>query len=200
MPATKADMARAKAGLRQFASKKRAGLSETFRAAASAAAERHFLEKVPVPEGATVALYWPMGDELDCRNLVKALRKRGHPICLPTIIGPDRPLVLRLWEGGEELAPGPFGTSEPGKNSRRVFPDIIVLPLLGFDSHGNRLGYGKGYYDRTIAAMDREPLLVGLAFDVQELEHIPASPHDVPLHMVVTEKGLRKFNGKGEAS
>ncbi len=199
-PAARADTAKNKAALRQYALELRAELNEKFRAQASALACERFLHELPVPEGAAVALYWPMGDELDCRELISALRARGHPVCLPAIIGPDRPLVFRLWEDAEELAPGPFGTSEPEKSAPEIVPDLVVLPLLGFDKQGNRLGYGKGYYDRTIAAMDRQPLLVGLAFGVQELEHIPASPHDVPLHMAVTEDGLRRFEKEGEAT
>ena len=184
----------AKAVLRQTAHKRRAALSDKLRAEASGQAVECFLDKVQFPEKAKVALYWPMGDELDCRGLITALRKRGCQICLPAITAPDRPLVFRLWVGGEELQSGPFGTREPEKNAPETIPDIIVLPLLGFDEQGNRLGYGKGYYDRTIVLMDKKPLLVGLAFSAQELEHIPASPLDVPLHMVVTEVGLRRFD------
>ncbi len=183
-----------------MAHKRRAALSKELRTEASGRAVESFLEQVPVPQNAVVALYWPMGEELDCRELISALHARGHPICLPAIIVPDRPLVFRLWDGAEKLQPGPFGTKQPKKNAPETVPDIIVLPLLGFDEQGNRLGYGKGYYDRTIAAMSHKPLLAGLAFGVQELEHIPASPLDVPLHLVVTEEGLCRFVEEGEAT
>ncbi len=199
-PAARIEIAKNKAALRQYALELRAELNEKFRAQASVLACERFLREVPVPEGAAVALYWPMGDELDCRELISALRARGHPICLPAIVAPEKPLVFRLWDGGEELQSGPFGTREPKKNSPETTPDVVALPLLGFDGDGNRLGYGKGYYDRTIAAMDHKPLLVGLAFATQELEHISASPHDVPLHMAVTEEGLRRFEKEGEVT
>ncbi len=200
MPEVFSDVTKAKAELRQYALKKRAGLSGNFRARASRTVSEQFLKQVAFSDDAVVALYWPIGDELDCKSLVRALQGRGTHVCLPVIAGRGRPLVFRLWDGSQDLVPGPFGTREPGKDAPGLVPDIIVLPLLAFDSHGNRLGYGKGYYDRTIAGMKKEPLLAGLAFSTQEIEHIPVSPLDVPLHMVVTEEGVRRFNGEGEAS
>ena len=100
---------------------------------------------------------------------------------------------------GQPLYPSGFGTLAPSEVAPIVEPDIVVMPLLGFDRHGTRLGYGKGYYDRTLAQMGTKPLLVGYAFAAQELDFIPREAHDVPLDMLVTENGARRFD-KAEAA
>ncbi len=179
--------------MRARALKKRAELGADQRADASARAAAHFLARVEIAENATVALFFPIGDEIDCQLLVPDLLKQGCRICLPVVVGKDLPLIFRLWDGNSPLETAPFGTFVPDDSARETVPDIMVMPLSGFDNRGNRLGYGKGFYDRTIAGLAKKPLLVGLAFGVQELERIEASPHDIPLDMVVTENGVRVF-------
>ncbi len=98
-----------------------------------------------------------------------------------------------MWEQGASLYEAGFGTLAPSELAPREEPDIIIMPLLGFDSRGTRLGYGGGYYDRTLAGLGKKPLLVGLAFAAQELDEIPREPHDVPLDVIVTEAGVRHF-------
>jgi 5-formyltetrahydrofolate cyclo-ligase len=183
--------------LRARALKKRAELGADQRADASARAAAHFLAhvlaRVEIAENATVALFFPIGDEIDCRLLVPDLLKRGCRICLPVVVGKDLPLIFRFWDGNSPLEAAPFGTFVPDDSAQKTVPDIMVMPLAGFDNRGNRLGYGKGFYDRTIAGLAKKPLLVGLAFGAQELERIEPSPHDIPLDMVVTENGVRVF-------
>ncbi len=116
-----------------------------------------------------------------------------QPVCLPVVLGDEQPLDMRLWEQGAPLYPSGFGTLAPSEIAPRVEPDIVVMPLLGFDAKGTRLGYGGGYYDRTLAAMKKRPLLVGYAFAAQELPSIPREPHDRPLDLIVTEAGVRRF-------
>ena len=152
-----------------------------------------FLDGLDIPPRSIVALYWPMGDELDCRGLMKDLQEKGIQICLPCIIGPDQPLIFREYCGEEKLVPAGFGTHEPVKDAPVLVPIIVVAPLLGFDGRGQRIGYGKGFYDRTISQMRVRPELVGLAFSCQEVDRVPSEAHDVRLDMIVSEKGLRRF-------
>jgi len=100
---------------------------------------------------------------------------------------------MRVWEDGTPLYEAGFGTLAPSELAPQAEPDVMLVPLLGFDKFGTRLGYGGGYYDRTLARMHKKPKLVGLAFAAQELDIIPREDHDVPLDMVVTEAGLRSF-------
>ena len=117
----------------------------------------------------------------------------GQPVCLPVVLGDEQPLELRLWEQGAPLYEAGFGTLAPADSAPRVEPDVILMPLLGFDRHGTRLGYGGGYYDRTLAPLSKRPRLVGFAFAAQELDLIPREAHDVPLDAIVTEAGVRHF-------
>jgi len=109
------------------------------------------------------------------------------------VVGDGQPLELRRWEQGAALYPAGFGTLAPDELAAVVEPDVILMPLLGFDKHGTRLGYGGGYYDRTLGRISKKPRLIGFAFALQEFDHIPRGPHDVPLDAVVTEKGVAWF-------
>jgi 5-formyltetrahydrofolate cyclo-ligase len=183
----------AKADLRIKARARRAALSEPFRIEAAQAAGRNFFDAVPLREGAVVAGYWRIRDEMDCQPILIRLMDSGQPVCLPVVTGDDEPLVMRLWEEGAALYPSGFGTLAPSELAPAVEPDVIVVPLLGFDASGTRLGYGGGYYDRTLARMLKRPLLVGLAFSAQRIGRIPREPHDVPLDYIVTETGATRF-------
>jgi 5-formyltetrahydrofolate cyclo-ligase len=116
-----------------------------------------------------------------------------QPVCLPVVVGDEQPLELRLWEQGTPLYEAGFGTLAPSELAPRVEPDVIIMPLLGFDRRGTRLGYGGGYYDRTLERLSKRPRLVGLAFAAQQLATVPREPHDVPLDIVVTEEGVIPF-------
>lgn len=182
-----------KAALRLRAHAQRAALSADRRAEASREAAYHFFEGVPLYPGHTVAAYWPIRDEIDCRPVLLRLMDRKYRVCLPVVEGDDLPLTLRLWEEGSPLYPSGFGTLAPVETAPLVDPDIVLIPLLGFDKAGTRLGYGKGHYDRTLGAMTTRPLLVGYAFAAQELPLVPREPHDIPLDLLVTELGVRRF-------
>lgn len=184
----------AKAQLREVARAQRAALGAADRAEAAQAAAAHFLEKMPLAAGQVVALYWPIRDEIDCKPVLGQLMDSGQPVCLPVITGDEQPLTFRIWEQGAALYEAGFGTLAPADGAPIAEPDVIVAPLLGFDARGTRLGYGKGHYDRTLAAMEKKPVLVGYAFAAQELPEIAAGAHDAPLDYLVTETGLRKFS------
>ena len=184
----------AKAALRDAVRARRASIAPDYRRDASLLAAQHFFAEIVLDPGAAVAGYWPIRDELDCQSILVRLLDRHHPVCLPAVAGAEAPLEWRLWEEGAPLYPAGFGALAPSELAPRIRPDVMLVPLLGFDRRGTRLGYGGGYYDRSVAAMDRKPKLVGLAFSVQEVEEIPREDHDVSLDAVVTEAGVRHFD------
>jgi 5-formyltetrahydrofolate cyclo-ligase len=183
----------AKAALRAAAHKKRRELHPSLRLEAARDAIRHFLHEMPPAPGEVIAAYWPIRDELDIKELIVRLMDAGQPVCLPVVLGDEQPLELRLWEVGAPLYEAGYGTLAPEDSAPRATPDTVLMPLLGFDRKGTRLGYGGGYYDRTLASLPNRPRLVGFAFARQELDHIPRQPHDVPLDAIVTELGVRHF-------
>ena len=189
----------AKAALRALAHKQRATFLQGYRADAAKAAAEHFFSGVALHSGEVIAAYWPIRDELDCRLVLTRLMDEGQPVCLPVVLGDNQPLELRLWEQGAALYPSGFGTLAPDENAPLAEPDIVLMPLLGFDQQGTRLGYGGGYYDRTLAKMDRLPRLIGFAFSAQELRHIPREEHDIPLDAVITEQGILHFGTQAAA-
>jgi 5-formyltetrahydrofolate cyclo-ligase len=192
-----ADIEEAKAALRSRARAQRTAIPAAARATAATAATSHFLDRIPLAPTDVVAAYWPIREELDCRPLLTRLMDALQPVCLPVVLGEGEPLDMRLWEQGTALYPSGFGTLAPAETAPRVEPDVVLVPLLGFDKAGTRLGYGGGYYDRTFARMRKPTRLVGFAFAAQELPAIPRAPHDRPLDAVVTETGVRHFATAG---
>ncbi|WP_296815263.1 5-formyltetrahydrofolate cyclo-ligase [Brevundimonas sp.] len=136
----------------------------------------------------TVALYRPMGSEIDPAPLARALIGLSCDLCLPVVERLDAPLVFRAWTTGQALRPDLVGSAAPLPDAPQVNPDLIIAPLLAFDAFGHRLGQGGGYYDRTFAARP-DAVRVGLAWAAQQVERLPAEGHDMPLHGVLTESG-----------
>ncbi|WP_230531360.1 5-formyltetrahydrofolate cyclo-ligase [Microvirga roseola] len=134
--------------------------------------------------------YWPIRSEVDSRPLMEALLKRGQDVALSQILHPH--LSWRLWRPGDVLVKGGFGVREPGPDAPEVFPRALLVPLIAFDRRGGRVGYGKGHFDRAIAALEAQhPILtIGLAYAVQEIEAVPVEDHDRPLDVIVTEAEL----------
>lgn len=150
---------------------------------------------VPVEPGDVISGFWPMRSEVDVRPLLFRLMERGARICLPAIVDRETILFRELVRDAPLVDMG-FGTLGPGPEAALLDPTLMLVPLAAFDGRGNRIGYGAGYYDRAIArlrARGIEPVLVGIAFDCQEVEAVPAEPHDVPLTAMLTETGLRRF-------
>lgn len=154
-----------------------------------------FLAIVPVPDGAAVAGYWPMGPELDDRPLLEHLHWHGHVCALPVVEQRHHPLVFHRWEPGDKLVAGVFGTSMPRHDTPPIVPDVLVVPLLAFDDEGYRLGYGGGYYDRTIAGLRKAGnlLTVGVGFSAQRAPFVPHDHFDERLDWIVTETGAQKI-------
>jgi 5-formyltetrahydrofolate cyclo-ligase len=182
-----------KAELRRKAQAQRAALFAKNGPEASAAAVAHFLREIDLAPTDMVAAFWPIRDEIDIKPALARLMDSGQPVCLPVVVGKDQPLEWRQWLDGAALTPAGFGTLAPDELAPVVVPDVILMPMLGFDTHGTRLGYGGGYYDRTLQSIAKRPRLIGFAFSVQAFDFIPREPHDVPLDAVVTEDGVTLF-------
>ena len=150
-----------------------------------------FLDALPLRAGAVVSGFWPLDGEIDLRPLLHALDGRGHPIVLPVTPPRGHPLRFARWRPGDALVPGRFGTLHPvgHPTGEDLVPDVLLVPLLAFDARGNRLGYGGGYYDRTLAALPGR-LAVGCAFAAQEVASVPVEPTDIRLDAVATERGV----------
>lgn len=148
----------------------------------------------------TIAAYWPINDEFDCRELLIKLERCGYELALPVITGPGLPLEFHAWVYGDTLKHGPFGTQQPEANGAPITPDVVLTPLLAFDNVGHRLGYGGGYYDRTLSHLraQKPVYAIGVAFQSQEVDQIPASAQDARMDGVLTETGLRLFEKCGQ--
>jgi 5-formyltetrahydrofolate cyclo-ligase len=146
----------------------------------------HMLRDCPPPAGAVVAGFWPLAGEIDIRPLLVALHESGHVLCLPETPPLGDPLIFRSWRPGDPLVRGLFKTQHPV--GEVVIPDFILVPLLAFDRQGNRLGYGGGYYDRTLAELPKA-FRLGCAFAAQEIDMVPVENTDEKMNGIVTEKG-----------
>jgi 5-formyltetrahydrofolate cyclo-ligase len=145
--------------------------------------------------GTIVSGFWPIRSEADIRPLMFSMREKGARLCLPVVL--DRQtIVFRDLVRGADMVDTGFGTAGPGAEAEVLDPQLLLVPLSAFDAAGNRIGYGAGHYDRAIArlaAKGMTPRLIGIAFACQEVEAVPAEPHDVPLDAILTEDGLRSF-------
>lgn len=140
-----------------------------------------------VPAGAVVAGFWPMAGEIDIRPLLLALCGRGHAVLLPETPAPGQALSFRRWRPGVPMLAERFGTLRP--DGPVGVPDLLLVPLLAFDARCRRLGYGGGYYDRTLAGLPGVRA-IGCAFAAQRVDAVPVLPHDAPLDAVATEAGV----------
>lgn len=145
-----------------------------------------------LPHGVIVAGYSPINSEIDPFPLMQALRARGAELALPVIVRRDHALIFRSWVPEEGLVRGQYGIFEPSSDSPDVDPDIVLVPLAAFDRAGHRIGYGRGYYDRTLQNLRamKKITTVGIAFSVQEIGAVPALAHDERLDCVLTEREL----------
>lgn len=152
----------------------------------------------PSPATCPVALYASLPGELDCLPLLEKLAALGFPTLLPVAGAKATPLNFRLWRPGEALVEGRFGLREPEASAPEMSPNILLLPLLGFDAEGGRLGFGGGYYDATLASLrGRGAVLAGgLAFSLQQVAKIPLEAHDERLDFVITEQRIFDFQRK----
>ena len=149
-------------------------------------------EVIGVAAGCTVSGYFAMDSELDPALLLEVLRATGRAIVYPVVSAPNMPLGFRRWAPGDAIENGVFGTRHPAASLPEQEPDVVLVPLLAFDRNGNRLGYGGGYYDRTLAGLRSRSSVtaVGIALSAQEVDRVPTTDQDQRLDWIVTEERI----------
>lgn len=174
----------------------RSALSEETLAGLRSRIDIHIERTFPDLVHGVLAFCWPYKNEYDVRHLAAALRRRGATTAMPVVVAPKTPLIFREWHPGVKLADGPLGIPYP-VDSREVRPDHVLLPMLGWDAQGYRLGYGGGFFDRTLASLARRPRVIGLAYEQAYMQTIQPQPHDIPVDFVVTERGVYRREPEG---
>ena len=151
-----------------------------------------------IARGAVVSGYSPIRNEIDPAPLMRKLASEGTRLALPAVMARGKSLAFRIWSPHDRLMLGPLGILEPSPAATEVVPDIMLVPLAGFDRAGHRIGYGAGHYDYTLAHLRKLKAItaVGVAFAVQEIAGIPAGPHDVALDYVLTETQTFDFRSR----
>lgn len=182
--------------LRHSASQRRRELAAAQApAVAGAAAADQFFSQFSLPASDIVSAYWPMGDELDPRPLIRRLHDAGHVIGLPVVVAKGAPLMFRQWTPDTRFVPGGFKTEVPEPGAAEVVPNVLLVPLLAFDAAGYRLGYGGGFYDRTLAKLRALSRIsaIGFAYEGQAVPAVPHADYDQPLDAIVTERAWRRI-------
>jgi len=195
MPSLPTD--RSKAELRATALAARDALSVDQRATAAQAIAWRGLP-IEIAPGTVVAGYAPIRSEFDPMPLLGSLADAGARLALPVIVGSDSALAFRSFSLREALVRGPLGILQPAARSAELVPDVLLVPLAAFDRSGHRIGFGGGYYDRTISTLRefKRAVAIGIAFAVQEIEAVPVLPHDAGLDFVLTERDTFDFRSK----
>jgi len=188
-----------KAALRKIMRARRAALGVEARAAASLALRDRLIGWIGtkgLARGGAISGYWPIRDEIDPRPAMQALSELGYRLALPVSLVPGEPLGFRAWVPGDRLAPDIMRIEAPLPAAPTLVPALLLVPMLAFDRACRRLGYGAGFYDRTLAGLRRTGavLAVGLAFSAQEVESVPAGPDDSSLDAVATEHEVMVSN------
>lgn len=168
------------------------------RRALEASVTRHLIAGFPCLAGRMVGFCWPYRAEPDPRFAVRHWRDRGARAALPVVVEKNAPLEFREWWPGVATQPGVFDLPVP-QGTAVVDPDALLVPPVGFDAHGFRLGYGGGYFDRTLAAMAPQPIKIGVAFELERMPTIHPQPHDIALDFIVTEQGIHHVGLAGLA-
>jgi 5-formyltetrahydrofolate cyclo-ligase len=143
-----------------------------------------------------LAFCWPIKGEYDARHLARTLRARGALTALPVVIAPRTPLIFREWHPGIVLTKGPLDIPYPA-DSQEITPDAVLLPMNGWDRQGYRLGYGAGFFDRTLASLAKRPLVIGVSYELAKMDSIQPQSWDLPMDYVVTERGVYRRDLEG---
>ena len=139
----------------------------------------------------TLGVYWPFRAEFDPRPLIDWAIVNGRTVALPAVVDKKGPLEYRAWRPGEPLVDGVWNIPVPEKRDI-VTPAVVLAPVVGFDKAGYRLGYGGGYFDRTLAALSPQPAALGVGFSLQAIETIYPQDFDIPMTLIVTERGTTR--------
>ena len=174
---------------------RREALGETERKAMNERITSHLLGGFEIPRDAVVAFCWPYRAEFDARFAVRRWRDAGAIAALPEVVTNGAPLQFRKWWPGAPMRSGVYDIPFPD-GTEIVLPDIAIVPMNGFDASGYRLGYGGGFFDRTLAASDPRPIAVGVSYEALRLDTIFPQSHDIAMDFVVTEKGIYAAGGR----
>ena len=192
------DVARWRRAERTRLRSERQALSVEGRAAAGTALRSHLrallTERFDGARGRVFAAYWPIKGEPDLRPLLSDLHGAGVTICLPLVEQKAAPLVFRRWTPETRMVRGDWNIPVPPPEADILTPDFTLAPLIGWDARGYRLGYGGGYFDRTLAALEPKPVAIGIGFQSAQLATIFPQPHDIPLDVILTEAGVQFFS------
>ena len=153
----------------------------------------HLLATLDLRRFPVLGIYWPIRGELDLRDFARRHIDAGGTVALPVIVEKRAPVEFWQWQPGGSLRRGFWNIPVPVERNR-VVPDALLIPLVGYDEKGYRLGYGGGYYDRTLAALTPRPLCVGVGYDESALATIEPQPHDIPMDWIVTERRARRVS------
>jgi len=168
---------------------RRQAIARPTRAQMSSIVMERIFDQIPDIGGETIGFYWPIKGELDMRELVATCLMVGAKAALPVIVEKNRPVEFHNWAPGCEMTTGFWNIPVPAVREV-VTPTMLLVPLVGFDAHCYRLGYGGGYYDRTLAAMSPKPLAVGVGYECGRLASIYPQPHDIGMDAIVTDAGF----------
>ena len=193
MAADEDQIRNAKSRLRQAMEARRAAIALTereTRANALAGVVENLLAALP-EQPASVSAFLSIGTEIDTAPLIARLTAKGLQLGLPVMVSKAAPLMFRTWHPGAPLDTVKWGIREPTQDAPVLVPEVLLVPLLAFDRRGGRLGYGGGFYDRTLAALRKESPwpAIGIAFDEQEVDAVPTSDYDERLDWVATPSG-----------
>jgi 5,10-methenyltetrahydrofolate synthetase len=155
----------------------------------------HLAGGFEIPAESVVGFCWPFKGEFDARHAVRRWREQGALAALPEVVAKSAPLVFRAWWPGAPMRPGVYDIPVPN-GTAVVTPDFAIVPMNGVDRRGYRLGYGGGFFDRTLAALDPRPIAIGVTYEMLQLETIHPQPHDIPMDFVVTESGIHAAGGE----
>lgn len=198
---TAPDIAVQKKRLRQQALARRQAMPTAAQHVASEAVARHFADHPILSFCQSVAGYHAIRAELNVLPVLEVVTRLDRPTALPRIVAADKTLTFHRWQAGDTLEYDPLGIKVPPADAEAFVPELVLVPLVAFDSEGGRLGYGGGYYDRTITKLRNEsgqpPLFIGVAYNLQEVEYIPTEPQDEPLDGILTDLGVSMFGGFG---
>jgi 5-formyltetrahydrofolate cyclo-ligase len=174
---------------------RRQGLGEEDRRAAAAELLEIYQLESPAELPAVVSGFWPIKDEIDIRPLMAHLHAEGCRLALPVVRGRGQRLSFRAWQPGDPLESGVFGTLQPAAGCETLEPDVLLVPLLACDAEGWRLGYGGGYYDRTLEALrqQRKVTAIGVGFDLQFVPDVPHGADDQRLDWLLTDRRACAF-------
>jgi 5-formyltetrahydrofolate cyclo-ligase len=158
--------------------------------------DAHLSRSFPGLATAKLAFCWPIRREYDARRLAQRLRERGALTALPVVVARDQPLVFREWHPGVVLASGPLGIPYP-VSSEVIVPTVALVPMNGWDEAGYRLGYGSGFFDRTLASLTKRPVVIGVSYELAKMTTIRPQSWDIPMDWVVTERGVYRRDPGG---